>query len=1230
MIKISQYFFLCTLLLYFPSVYSQNFNSSRGVPLIRNYSVKEYKMHEQNFQTIQANDGSMFFANFGGILKYDGSVWNSVYTKSGMRVLSLAKDSTGQIFVGGLRDFGFLNQTKTGLTEYFSLADSLKLPDEQIGEIFKVLILNKAVYYFSNHRIFIYQNKNLKTIKLTGILKTAFIYNEKVYCFFDPTKKSGTIQSGLTILENAVFTQIPNPEHAVLLDIQSVISSKNGLLLCTDRQGLFTLINNTIKEHSFAANNFLKKSGISCAVETSDQTYAFGTAESGIVITDKNGHILQVIDKKSQLADESVLSMFVDKQSALWATTRKGISKIEINSNLTFFENMKGTLQGNVNKIIKFDQKMYFATENGLYFLDDSLFNEIKGINSACWDLAEIDNSLFAATSVGIFKIQNNKAVLIGNPDFTFCLTVSQTKKNTLFAGKISKISILSSYRNSDYEFTDFANLPGDVRKIAEKPDGTLVIEIPPNEIYLLPPGEKAPKLFDASNAFTSLHISSFDKNIIFMSDKGLYISENNKLKEFNIFRKDTNSYKLWIYDCFRVSDNTILTVDGEQKNLTFWESNTKSTLRFQTPFLQISDYSIFTFFNDSLNHSLWLGGREGIILFKADVLPKYNPSFKTLITKILSTNNDSLLSINNSKPLIINHSLNSLHFEFSLPSYPVLGQIKYQYFLEGYEKDTSTWSTQNSKDYTNLAGGNYTFVVRAMNEYGQRAEVGIFRFTISTPFYKQWWMFIIYVAMLVFGVRFIIKQRIKVIEKDRKNLEAIVKERTEEIENQKEELQTQAEELEMTNEELEKIDTVVKSMNREIDFSNLLISFLSKIVEMISAERAIALVIDKEKQNFTFKALVGDVFEKYTQISLSHSDIQKRYFDGAEEVYENIFYKKNISADKLYNPSGLDSPRSMLIIKVLVDDKIDSLLVLSHLKFDDAFKIRHLRMVKSLKEHINSAFLKARVLENLQDALKNLNETQAELVRREKLASIGLLTKGIVDRIINPLNYINNFSQISSELTDEIIETAECAEINSEIKTEIKESANLIKHNLDKIHLHGNNTARIVKAMEKLLKEKSNTFIAADINSLVKNNAEVAIAEYAKKYPEHKTPKIIFNFPAEYEISILPNELGDALKLIVDNACSAVDSVLHAEIQISNRETSNEFIISIRDNGRGIPEKEISKVFDPFFTTKPTSEGSGLGLYLCKEIMELHGGKISVTSNENNYTEFILHFPLK
>jgi signal transduction histidine kinase len=234
------------------------------------------------------------------------------------------------------------------------------------------------------------------------------------------------------------------------------------------------------------------------------------------------------------------------------------------------------------------------------------------------------------------------------------------------------------------------------------------------------------------------------------------------------------------------------------------------------------------------------------------------------------------------------------------------------------------------------------------------------------------------------------------------------------------------------------------------------------------------------------------------------------------------------------------------------------------------------------------------------------------------------------VDRIINPLNYINNFSQISSELTDEIIETAECAEINSEIKTEIKESANLIKHNLDKIHLHGNNTARIVKAMEKLLKEKSNTFISADINALVKNNAEAAVAEYAKKYPDRRIPKIVYNFPAEREIPVLPEELGDSLRLFIDNACSAVSAVLQAEIQISNIEIDNEFLITIRDNGHGIPEKEIAKIFDPFFTTKPTSEGSGLGLYLCKEIMELHGGKISVNSVENHFTEFILHFPLK
>jgi signal transduction histidine kinase len=358
--------------------------------------------------------------------------------------------------------------------------------------------------------------------------------------------------------------------------------------------------------------------------------------------------------------------------------------------------------------------------------------------------------------------------------------------------------------------------------------------------------------------------------------------------------------------------------------------------------------------------------------------------------------------------------------------------------------------------------------------------------------------------------------------------------------------------------------------------------------------------------------------------------DVKKRYFTDSDEIFENVFYKKHINTALLHNPIGMISPKSMLIIVVGNDDRIDGMLILSSLSNPDAFKTRHLRMIKSLKEHINSAFLKASVLEDLQDAMTDLKETQAELVRREKLASIGMLTKGIVDRIINPLNYINNFSQISNDMNTEILDSVKKSDIDPEIKTEIEDTSNMIRHNLEKIHFHGNNTARIVKAMEKLLKEKSNVFIETNINQLIKANAEAALIEYKKKHPERKLPEIKYHFGEDILIPVLPDETGDALRLIIDNACSAVKNSENPELNV-NLDSDSEFvIIRIRDNGHGIPEKELEKIFDPFFTTKPTAEGSGLGLYMCKEIIEFAGGKISVLSKVDQFTEIIIHIPIK
>lgn len=273
---------------------------------------------------------------------------------------------------------------------------------------------------------------------------------------------------------------------------------------------------------------------------------------------------------------------------------------------------------------------------------------------------------------------------------------------------------------------------------------------------------------------------------------------------------------------------------------------------------------------------------------------------------------------------------------------------------------------------------------------------------------------------------------------------------------------------------------------------------------------------------------------------------------------------------------------------------------------------------------------------EKLSNALDALAEAQDELVRNERLATVGQLTKGLVDRILNPLNYINNFASLSVELVSDLKKNIadENTVMTRELYADSVEILEMITGNLQKITEHGANTVRIVKAMEELLKDHKGNFTSANINNLCKVNLDVI----AKLYEEEITKKNIqLNYtglalPLMIDINI--EQMSKVFLNLYKNSIYALIKKTEKEdfspqLSVKIRREGMDIVIYIHDNGIGIEENIKGRIFEPFFTTKPTSEASGTGLYLSREIILNHKGTIAVKSEKNNFTEFIVTIPI-
>jgi GAF domain-containing protein len=270
--------------------------------------------------------------------------------------------------------------------------------------------------------------------------------------------------------------------------------------------------------------------------------------------------------------------------------------------------------------------------------------------------------------------------------------------------------------------------------------------------------------------------------------------------------------------------------------------------------------------------------------------------------------------------------------------------------------------------------------------------------------------------------------------------------------------------------------------------------------------------------------------------------------------------------------------------------------------------------------------------------SLEDLRAAQDRLVQTEKLASLGQLTAGIAHEIKNPLNFVNNFSALSAELTDELNDVLKLAALGDKTRAEVDELTRLLKANLEKVIQHGKRADSIVKNMLLHSREGSGEHRSADINALVEDSLNLA---YHGARAESSGFTITLRHdldPHAGAVELYPQEITRALLNVISNGFYAAirrkveaggDETFEPVLSAATRNLGREVEIRIRDNGTGILPEIKEKIFLPFFTTKPTGEGTGLGLSMTHDIIvKQHGGRIDVETAPGAFTEFIITLP--
>jgi two-component system NtrC family sensor kinase len=328
----------------------------------------------------------------------------------------------------------------------------------------------------------------------------------------------------------------------------------------------------------------------------------------------------------------------------------------------------------------------------------------------------------------------------------------------------------------------------------------------------------------------------------------------------------------------------------------------------------------------------------------------------------------------------------------------------------------------------------------------------------------------------------------------------------------------------------------------------------------------------------------------------------------------------------------NLSAEQKAAITKSLKD--ADKELEITAFKLDRTEKVKRTTAIL-LEETIQELELKRKAVEEsndaLQKSLEELKAAQQQLIQSEKMASLGELTAGIAHEIQNPLNFVNNFSDVSTELVDEMNEELENGNLE-----DAKQIAQDLKQNLEKINHHGKRAGDIVKGMLQHSRASTGQKELTDINALADEYLRLA---YHGLRAKDKT----FNAATKTDyddsiglIKVIPQDIGRVVLNLITNAFYAVSERKKQEpagyepvVSVVTKKEKDRIELRVKDNGTGIPEKALDKIFQPFFTTKPTGQGTGLGLSLSYDIITKgHNGELKVETKEREGTEFIVQLP--
>jgi DNA-binding CsgD family transcriptional regulator/ligand-binding sensor domain-containing protein len=898
-----------------------------GIPGIRNFSRAQYSGGIQNWSFTEAENGLLYFANNNGLLEYNGSTW-TLY-QSVKAVNRVVCNDGNRIYVGAFNDFGYYEENERGTLQYHSLTNLIKDKVKDFDEIWRIHKTNFGIVFQSFKAIFIFKDGEIQVLTPYSGFHLSYYVNGILWVYDE--------EQGLMQYLNGKLKTVTGGNYFIGTQIWSILPlNDNEVIIGTSNNGIYRYNGQKIMPWNSRINELLKKYQLYSAKKLNNNYFAFGTIQNGLIVTDSAGNLVLEMNKERGLQNNTVLGIGQDYKGNIWLCLDNGISMIEFNSPISYFQNYFDIGTGYASA--KFGDIIYLGTNQGLFYIKLKDFNNpsktksdfrlIEGTEGQVWNLSVIDNTLFCGHNNGVFQVLGDKAIKISSIQGTWnFLKINNT--GLILVGSYTGLSILENTGGLWHLRNKIKGFSESSRFVQYDQMGNIWVSQTYKGIFRIKCDNTLKNVLEAKLFNSKNGLPSDQSNLLFKIQSEILVATvngifafNNKTEKYEKVTRFTSYFnkEMWVDYLYQDSEQNIwFSADKQLGVLRMQEDG--SFKKITIPLLKLANMILPSFENiqELDQNNVLIGIEGGFANYVSNNKKDYSKPFTIFISDIRSRDTAEGIFRFNSKNEkqtqlpAFRYKNNTISITFAANNFES-DETEFQYKLSGFDEEWSEWTTQKLKEYTNLPAGKYTFFLRARsNDQTTPAEIS-YKFVVLAPWYLSTIALILYLCIffliLYFGKRYlsyrIEKSRLaeKLKQKEKYlNLEQKLKEEALITEKEIEHLRNEALRLEMIHKEKElanstmlliKKNDILKKLQSDLrEIHSLLGNNLEKdkinsLIKRLNKE------IDNEKQWKVFDLHFEQVFEElFKKLKESYPDLTPRELSLCAYLRMNISSKE-------------------------------------------------------------------------------------------------------------------------------------------------------------------------------------------------------------------------------------------------------------------------------------------------------------------------------------------------